>query len=329
MSDLITTIGNFLTQPNQDFPHDCELYESMQDNIFLTSIIGNITGNKMILYGCELENNGTSRRKGYVFVRTNDYPQGEILFWEGGNISNGMFLDVTPVAVSVQGNDYSQAYYIRKLSKGIGEEWYSWNDFKELITIPQLEEKITSLEREISQADKPRFGFPEIFAGVTIPDGYLLCDGQQYLQTDYPELYKAIGNTYNTKPDYNGTTQSTTSGYFRVPDLRGRFIVGYNSNDTEYRTYGNAGGKKTVSLSVSEMPSHTHRFMDYYYPEGYSSGGLSATDKVGTNFMGSGKSDNDNSWLFGYEHATYQTGSGSAHENRPPWYTLAYIMRAK
>ena len=34
----------------------------------------------------------------------------------------------------------------------------------------------------------------KMWAGDTIPDGWLLCDGSEVSKTDYPELYKAIGD---------------------------------------------------------------------------------------------------------------------------------------
>ncbi|MCQ5065755.1 phage tail protein, partial [Alistipes putredinis] len=90
------------------------------------------------------------------------------------------------------------------------------------------------------------------------PDGYALCEGQQLKQSEYPALYKAIGSTYNNAYDCNGRKLSTTSGYFRLPDLRGRFVVGYNVSDADYGSYGKGGGEKKHTLTVDEMPSHAH-----------------------------------------------------------------------
>ena len=70
------TQGRFLLQPNRDFPADCEMLDYMQTNAHIVSIIGNLAGDKSILYGCELS--GTQRKEGYVFLRTKDHPEGEI-----------------------------------------------------------------------------------------------------------------------------------------------------------------------------------------------------------------------------------------------------------
>ena len=60
------------------------------------------------------------------------------------------------------------------------------------------------------------------YFGATIPDKYLLCNGQEIAQADYPELYAVIGSLE--------CCQSGNEGMFKVPDLRGRFLEGANGN---------------------------------------------------------------------------------------------------
>ena len=47
------TIGNFLTQPNKDFPLDCDTLDMLQAGTALVAALGNIAGDKLILTGCE------------------------------------------------------------------------------------------------------------------------------------------------------------------------------------------------------------------------------------------------------------------------------------
>lgn len=58
------TTGNFLTQPNKDFPLDCETLEMLQANAALVAALGNIAGDKVILSGCEASANGNRQRLG-------------------------------------------------------------------------------------------------------------------------------------------------------------------------------------------------------------------------------------------------------------------------
>ena len=84
------------------------------------------------------------------------------------------------------------------------------------------------------------------YAGFTAPQGYLLCEGQALSKTDYAELYAIIGN-------YFGGTETE----FYLPDLRERVPVGRNSAKTDY-ALGETGGTATVTLTIEQMPSHTH-----------------------------------------------------------------------
>jgi len=61
------------------------------------------------------------------------------------------------------------------------------------------------------------------FAGINPPTGWLLCDGDQVSKGDYPNLWLAIGLTYS-RVDLPPAT-----GYFYLPDLRGKIPVGYSN----------------------------------------------------------------------------------------------------
>lgn len=325
------TVARALLQPNKNFPIDCETLDSLQKNTAVVQILGNIVGDKAILYGCALESNNTRRGAGYVFLRTNDCPEGEVVYWEGGNVSGGMYLHQENIAVTAQGYDFPQAYIERSLRPGVGAENYSWDGFRQYKTPGQLEQDVATIDAAIARLAPPPLGIVQMWAGANVPAGYELCEGQQLRIDDYPELYAALGTTFNTAPNYAGTAQTTTSGYFRLPDLRGRFIAGYSTVDPEYKGYGRVGGAKTVALTVSQMPQHVHSLKDYYFIEHSNaiSKPISGTELAGSNLTGSQKSDNDNNTLLYKTHDTNSTGSGGSHENRPPYYVLAFIMRTK
>jgi hypothetical protein len=71
-------------------------------------------------------------------------------------------------------------------------------------------------------------GIPEgsviSYAGTVEPAGWLFCDGRVCDRSAYPQLFAAIGTTYNI-----GTE---TGAQFRLPDLQGRFIRGYDKTGT-------------------------------------------------------------------------------------------------
>lgn len=295
--------GRYLLQPNKDFPLDCETFDALQTNMHIISILGNIAGDKAILLGCEPEEGGTRRAAGYVFLRTQAHPEGEVLCWEGGNVAGGMYLKEEVTGVTAQGYEYPQAYVTRSLAPGIGSENYDWGSFKTLKTPVQLDEDNQALGDQIARLETVPLGVVQMWAGNVgkIPtDRYRLCDGSTLPVEEYPELYAVLGNLHG------GVSGST----FCLPDLRGRFIVGYNPNDNDYNAIARSGGEKTHALTVEEMPSHTHGLF---------------LQNSGTRFTGGGKANELNSG----DGKTDATGGGKAHENRPPYYTLAYIMRIK
>ena len=54
-----------------------------------------------------------------------------------------------------------------------------------------------------------------IWAGTTVPTGYLLCDGSAVSRTTYSDLFSAIGTTYGV-----GDGSST----FNLPNFQGRYL---------------------------------------------------------------------------------------------------------
>jgi hypothetical protein len=115
-------------------------------------------------------------------------------------------------------------------------------------------------------------------SAAAIPDGWALCNGSV-----------ASGQT--------------------TPDLRDRFVVGAGS--TNYPV-GTMGGLASVTLTVEQMPSHTHKYFQGRFESFYGHGAY------------------HNMWV-DYDNGdwTDPTGGDQPHENRPPFYALCYIMRVK
>jgi microcystin-dependent protein len=90
------------------------------------------------------------------------------------------------------------------------------------------------------------------YAGTTIPSNYMKCEGQELSRIEYDILFSAIGTTY-------GAGDGTTT--FNLPNLKGRVITGIDSNDTDFDVLGEKGGEKTHTLTIQEIPSHSHQFL--------------------------------------------------------------------
>lgn len=83
------------------------------------------------------------------------------------------------------------------------------------------------------------------YGGNTAPSGWLVCDGAEYSQTTYADLFAALGSTYNTQlnPVTGSNWAAPSGGNFRVPDMRGMFMRGE----------GTPSGLDAVSVGGSQV----------------------------------------------------------------------------
>lgn len=91
---------------------------------------------------------------------------------------------------------------------------------------------------------QPYVGEIRMFAGNFAPAGWEFCRGQTLPISENETLFNLIGTTYG------GDGQST----FALPDLQGRAPVHQGNGVILAAT----GGTETVTLTVNQMPSHTH-----------------------------------------------------------------------
>lgn len=102
-------------------------------------------------------------------------------------------------------------------------------------------------------------GIVSDFGGVTVPFGYLACDGTAYAQATYPALFAAIGTTWDT---YRGVA-APGAGNFRVPDYRGQTTMGVGqAPGLSLRTLAQFVGEEGHILTTAEMPAHDHPVTD-------------------------------------------------------------------
>jgi microcystin-dependent protein len=95
----------------------------------------------------------------------------------------------------------------------------------------------------------PFIGEIVLFAGNFAPRSWALCDGQLLAINSHSALFSILGTTY-------GGDGRTT---FALPDLRGRTPVhpGHGPGLSDY-DLGERGGTERVTLTVAQMPSHSH-----------------------------------------------------------------------
>lgn len=141
-------------------------------------------------------------------------------------------------------------------------------------------------------------GLISMWSGEEIPVGWALCDGT------------------------NGT-----------PNLSGRFVVGFDKNTGDYNVTGKTGGANQVVLTSVQMPTHSHSGTT-------SNSGNHTHSFTGATKKGDGTGTGSSNAYYGaltrttaaagiHSHSfeTNPTGGNQPHENRPPYYVLAYIIK--
>lgn len=145
-------------------------------------------------------------------------------------------------------------------------------------------------------------GAVQMWAGSSLPSGWLACNGAAVSRTTYADLFAAIGTAW-------GSGDGSTT--FNVPDLRGRAPIGVGTGSgLTARTLGQKGGSETHTLTESEMPAHSH---DLYFDS--AAGGTA----IPLAFPGTGTPANF--------RATTSKGSGAAHNNMQPWAAINFIIK--
>jgi microcystin-dependent protein len=98
------------------------------------------------------------------------------------------------------------------------------------------------------------------YASETVPDGWLECDGRSLdgaaTATGYPNLFKAIGKVF-------GHGNGSTTG-FNLPDLRGRFVRGWNHRDGVGGADPNAA-ERVASATGGAVKDHVGSYQDDQY----------------------------------------------------------------
>ena len=141
------------------------------------------------------------------------------------------------------------------------------------------------------------------FAGSAAPTGWLLCDGKEYDRRTYPELARVFGNGFR----------------FRVPDLRGRFVLGASSAHPA----GEQGGEEKHTMTTAEMPRHQHNI------GGESRQWSGGAGIYSTDFAGGGRWTGISSFGAGYlDRAVAQVeGQSQPFNIMPPYMAMNFIIK--
>lgn len=146
-------------------------------------------------------------------------------------------------------------------------------------------------------------------------NGWLECNGQLVSRAAYPGLFKAIGISF-------GSGDGATT--FRIPDYRGRTLVGFDAGSPDFNSIGKTGGHR-------DIPYHNH----YVTPEGAGHAILWGPDgnvhfdvngqqvyAVGGGATGNGMFTRQNYW-----NQTGHSGNPASTSNLPPYAVVVHCIK--
>lgn len=294
------------------YPLETDTLSEIQNAYSIFNALGEMSGDKTIVRGCTI--NGSTVSDGFVYIA------GQFFEFKGGLQQSKVIIRQEPVSKPFQNGDVNEVLYKRYVTFGTGADAMNWSDFTRINPIKELQKALVPVGTVIMWSGSI----------ANIPEGWVLCNGS------------------------NGT-----------PPLSGKFVVGYDSSDPSYNAIGKTGGEKQTTLNIDQIPAHNHSgttnnsgshghtgrtapagnhrhytnvrlYNESGPPLATGSGDIASGNKRGyeaSSTWYSAYSGNhyhgvtiDNAGDHRHSFTTNSIGGSKPHENRPPYYTMAYIM---
>ncbi len=174
---------------------------------------------------------------------------------------------------------------------------------------------MTMLTVNESKAQEGFIGEIRMFAGNFAPQGWAFCDGQLLSIAQNSALFSIVGTMYG------GNGQTT----FALPDLRGRVAIhagqGPGLSD---RQQGSMGGTETTTLSIANLPAHSHIVYPYASTDVGTTNDPTGSFPANTSVLDKEYAGSPNTTMGTTTTAT--TGNNASFSNMQPFGTVRYII---
>lgn len=154
----------------------------------------------------------------------------------------------------------------------------------------------------------PFLGEIRMFGGNFAPVGWAFCDGRLMPISENDALFNLIGTTYG------GDGQET----FALPDLQGRVPL----HQGPAFTLGESGGVESVTLTATQIPTHTHSLM----ASGDPGNQVNPDGALTSNSQGALIYIDDAPTLNMSVQAISVVGGSQPHENMQPFLCISFII---
>ena len=271
------------------YPMSTAGFDFIQNQVLTVhDAVANIAGaGLLIISGCQDAGNAVTA--GQVCINN------EILPFNGGTKQSTVRIVERSESIVADYVTYLNAKIIRYVEFGSNvnnENTFNYADFVRLKTNAQLNAEKANKDEVMPKGTIIMWNGTVDENSPDFPTGFKLCNGQAVV------------------------------GYGTVPDLSGKFIVGYKPGTEgqaeDYSEIGLPGGEAFVQLNEEHLPPHNHSITgEIMQKAGSSTQEVVALDTGNDPSFGTVQFDNK----VGY------TGEWQPHENRPPYYVLAYLIK--
>jgi microcystin-dependent protein len=164
---------------------------------------------------------------------------------------------------------------------------------------------------------QPYVGEIRMFAGNFNPNGWAFCDGRSLPIAENEVLFQLIGTTYGGDGEEN----------FNVPNLQSRIPIhmGSGPDGTTY-TIGEMAGTEAETLTVQQIPSHSHLPMGRSNPASQTSPAGAVLANATSSTTGILTYSADTPFVPMNNQSIAPAGGSQPHENTQPFLCINFII---
>lgn len=278
-----------------------ETLSDIQTAYSIVEGVARMAGNMAIISGCVETNAGATVSDGVVMIGE------ELLNFIGGAKQNTVIIREIKTQKKFENGEMKDVITDRFATFGYSQQSYVWANFKRIPALNTIEGRFKTIEDFI-----PTVPLQQIEARLT----KLERASKPIIDGNAPVLFMRPAN-------------EIPEGWEEATEFRGRFPMGLNPDDLDFKEVLQAGGNKTHTLTMDEIPSH--RF-SLFGGDGMNTSTIINNPNATT--AGKGDSPNDNEdWNYTmtstsgepFAGKTNALGGGQAHDIMNPYRVVIFI----